>query len=158
MSQARSFRDLVGIPPSTASLHDSTLIIIDAQNEYAEGLLKVTNAETSRKVIASLLQKYREAKGDIVHVVHKTPDGAPVFTPNTRLADEFQELTPLSGEKVVQKQHPGSFAGTDLQAHLESTGSKKLVLVGYMVGNLNSLIFLFLRYPCLKLTLLNPAF
>ena len=46
MSQARSFRDLVGIPPSTASLHDSTLIIIDAQNEYAEGLLKVTNAET----------------------------------------------------------------------------------------------------------------
>lgn len=33
---AQSFRQLLGVPPSTASPSDSTLIIIDAQNEYAE--------------------------------------------------------------------------------------------------------------------------
>jgi hypothetical protein len=31
---AKSFRELTGTPPSTASPADSTLIIIDAQNEY----------------------------------------------------------------------------------------------------------------------------
>jgi hypothetical protein len=28
------FRELIGIPPSTASTKDSVLVIIDAQNEY----------------------------------------------------------------------------------------------------------------------------
>ncbi|KAF4464174.1 isochorismatase family [Fusarium albosuccineum] len=132
MASALSFRDLIGVPPSTASPTDSTLIIIDAQNEYAEGKLKVSNVAESRKVIASLLDKYRAAKGNIVHVVHATPEGAPVFTPGTKLAQEFDELTPKDGEKVIQKNYPGAFASTDLQEHLDKTGSKKIVLTGYM--------------------------
>ncbi len=37
-----------------------------------------------------------------MHVVHGTPEGAPVFTPGTELAEEFKELQPKSesGEKV----------------------------------------------------------
>jgi nicotinamidase-related amidase len=134
MSTALSFRQMIGVPPSTASTSDSTLLIIDAQNEYAEGKLKVTNAQASRVVIASLLQKYRAANGKVVHIVHQTPDGAPVFTPKTSLAEEFHELTPLSGEKVIRKQYPGSFAGTDLDEYLKSTGHNKIVLTGYMVS------------------------
>lgn len=134
MSPAISFREIIGSPPATASTSDSTLVIIDAQNEYAEGKLQVANASESRKVIASLLQRYRTAKGSVVHIVHKTPDGAPVFTPKTRLAEEFEELTPLAGEKVIHKHYPGSFAGTDLQEYLEAQGNKKLVLTGYMVS------------------------
>ena len=126
---AQSFRTLLGAPPSTAKPSDSTLIIIDAQNEYAEGKLKVTNAPETRKAIASLLEKYRNAGGKIVHVVHQTPDGAPVFTPNTKLAEEFEELAPKNGEKVIGKNHPSSFADTDLHEHL---GGGKIVLTGYM--------------------------
>ena len=33
-TMAKSFRELVGIPASTASTKDSVLVIIDAQNEY----------------------------------------------------------------------------------------------------------------------------
>ncbi|KAF4975213.1 hypothetical protein FZEAL_7970 [Fusarium zealandicum] len=132
MTAALSFRDLIGVPPSTASTSDSTLIIIDAQNEYAEGQLKVEKVAESRKAIASLLEKYRAANGKIIHVTHATPDGAPVFTPGTRLAQEFDELAPKDGEKVVQKNFPGAFAGTDLEDHLEKIGSNKIVLTGYM--------------------------
>lgn len=128
-----SFRDLLGVQPSKASPSDSTLIIIDAQNEYADGKLKVSNVAQSRKVISSLLEKYRAAGGNVIHVVHATPEGAPVFTPKTALAEEFEELTPKNGEKVIAKNHPGSFAGTDLAEHLEKLGSKKIVLTGYMV-------------------------
>ncbi|KAF4968007.1 hypothetical protein FSARC_4568 [Fusarium sarcochroum] len=132
MASATSFRELVGVQPSSASPSDSVLIIIDAQNEYAEGKLQVANVAESRKVIASLLEKYRSANGSIVHVVHATPEGAPVFTPGTKLAQEFDELKPRDGESVVEKNFPGSFAKTDLQEILDKTGKKKVVLTGYM--------------------------
>ena len=135
MSSAPSFRSLVGVSPSTATPSDSTLIIIDAQNEYADGKLVCSNTATSRKAIASLLEKYRNAKGSVVHVTHTVPDGAPVFTPGTDLAEEFAELKPKEGEHIVKKNHPSSFADTDLDEYLKGKGdaaSKKLVLTGYM--------------------------
>lgn len=131
---AQSFRQLVGITPSTASPSDSTLVIIDAQNEYAEGKLTVTNAFETRKAITALLKKYRDANGKVVHVTHVVPEGAPVFTPKTKLAEEFEELSPQDGEKVINKQHPSSFADTDLHEILREIGSKKIVLTGYMVN------------------------
>lgn len=76
-----------------------------------------------------------------MHVVHSTPDGAPVFTPGTELAEEFDELKPLSGEKVIKKVHPSSFADTDLHEYL---GGGKIVLTGYMVCKTNLLA---LRVP-----------
>lgn len=135
-SNPQSFRQTIGIPRSTASVKDSTLIIIDAQNEYASGQLKVEHVAQSRKVIADLLSRYRNGGNgsNIVHVVHEVPAGAPVFTPGTALAQEFEELTPKAGEKVVTKNFPSSFARTDLHQYLDSLGDqgKKIVLVGYM--------------------------
>ncbi|KAI0414204.1 Isochorismatase-like protein [Xylaria grammica] len=129
---AKSFRQTVGVPPSTASTGDSVLIIIDAQNEYAVGLLKTEDVKSTRAANAALLEKFRASNSPVVHVVHKTPDGAPVFTPGTPLADEFDELRPREGESVVVKQFPGSFTGTQLQEILEKMGRKKIVLTGYM--------------------------
>lgn len=114
------------------------LVIIDAQNEYSEGKLKVTNAASSGKAIAGLLEKYRQGSGKIVHVTHSTPDGAPVFTPGTDLAKEFSELKAKDGEKTISKHHPSSFADTDLDQYLKSTGLKKIVLTGYMVSRLGT--------------------
>lgn len=135
MSAAQSFRNILGLPGSTASVQDSTLIIIDAQNEYASGHLKVQSVDQSRQVIADLLARYRSGNGkNIVHVVHEVPPGAPVFTPGTALAEEFSEITPKAGEKVIKKNHPSSFAQTDLHEYLSGLGDigKKIVLVGYM--------------------------
>jgi len=129
---AKGFRELIGVPPSTASTKDSILVIIDAQNEYATGHLKTENVASTRKAISTLLEKYRAASAPIVHIVHQVPAGAPVFTPDTDLAKEFSELTPKDGEKVISKQQPGSFTGTDLDAYIKTTNKLKLVLTGYM--------------------------
>ncbi|KAK0943722.1 hypothetical protein LTR48_003829 [Friedmanniomyces endolithicus] len=129
---ASSFRELTGVSPSSASPSDSTLIIIDAQNEYAEGKAKVTNAPESRKAMAALLEKYRKAGGKVVHVTHTVPDGAPVFTPGTKLAEEFEELKPKDGEKEIKKEHPSAFVETELESYLKGIGGKKVVLTGYM--------------------------
>jgi len=94
--------------------------------------LKTANVASTRKAISTLLEKYRAASAPLVHIVHRTPDGAPVFTPGSSLAEEFSELTPKSGEKVIGKQYPGSFTGTDLEEYIKSTGKSKVVLCGYM--------------------------
>ncbi|KAK9899044.1 isochorismatase [Cystobasidium minutum MCA 4210] len=129
---AQSFRQLAGIPDATASVKDSVLIIIDAQNEYAKGALAVDDIKTSRPAIQRLLERYRSGNGKIVHVVHDVPEGTPVFTPQTELAEEFEELQPKDGETVVHKKYPGSFAETDLDNLLKKIDAKKVVLVGYM--------------------------
>jgi nicotinamidase-related amidase len=131
---AQSFRQMLGISPSTATPSDSSLIIIDAQNEYADGHLKTADVNSTRAAIAGLVNTYRDAgKGDyIVHVVHDTSKEAPVFTIGTPLAQEFAEVAAKPGEKVVHKVHPGSFADTDLDEHLQKSGQKKVVLCGYM--------------------------
>ncbi|KAI9657435.1 MAG: hypothetical protein M1821_003117 [Bathelium mastoideum] len=132
MASATSFRATIGIPPSKANPSDSALVIIDAQNEYVSGKLAVSNADTSRAAISDLLSRYRKAGGKIVHVTHQVPDGAPVFTPGTDLAKEFDELQPKSGEITVTKQFPGSFTKTDLDDLLKKESVKKVVLCGYM--------------------------
>ncbi|MCJ1290364.1 hypothetical protein MMC34_001900 [Xylographa carneopallida] len=132
MPGVQSFRELIGVSPSTASSSDSALVIIDAQEEYASGLLKVSNASSSCAAIASLLKKYRAAKGAIVHIYHETPEGAPVFTPRKAVSGPMRGLEAEAGEKVIWKKHPGSYAGTDLQEWLDGEGVKKVVLVGYM--------------------------
>ncbi|KAI9147035.1 Isochorismatase-like protein [Paramyrothecium foliicola] len=133
MASAASFRSIVGAPASTASTSDSVLIIIDAQNEYKNGKMRVSEVESSAAVIAALLSKYRSAGAPVVHVLQATPEGFPVFTPGTELANEFEELAPREGESVVMKHFPGSFTETNLQDILKATGRSKVVLTGYMV-------------------------
>jgi nicotinamidase-related amidase len=136
MSTVVSFKQILGAPPSTFSPSDSVLIIIDAQNEYANGKLAVSNLAHSRPNILKILNAFRKANGHIVHILHQVPEGAPVFTPNTDLALEFEELrpTPDSTEKevTVTKNFPGSFTQTNLKEVVEKSGLKKILIVGYM--------------------------
>lgn len=92
--------------------------------------MKTAHVDSTRKAIAQLLETYRAASAPLVHIVHKTPDGAPLFTPGTSLAKEFSELEPKSGEKVIAKEFSSSFSGTDLDAYLKETKRQKIVLTG----------------------------
>jgi len=99
----KSFRSFLGVEPSNPTPKDSVLVIVDAQNEYDHGLLAISDVKSSRAIIGDVLQKYRDAHGDVVHVRHATPDGAPLFTPGTELAEEFSELNKGSDEEKVRR-------------------------------------------------------
>lgn len=99
---------------------------------YADGKLQTAEVESTRSAIKSLLDTYRSANAPVIHIWHKTPPGAPVFTADTPLAEIFDVLKPLDTESIVSKLHPGSFTGTDLQELIQKTGRSKLALVGYM--------------------------
>lgn len=135
MSDAKSFRSMLGISHVSCEPKSSVLIIIDAQGEYADGLLKTYDVSSTRSNIAALLQAYRtQAPQNVVHITHSVPAGAPVFTPDTPLAQPFPEVAPKSSEMHIWKQQPGAFTGTDLDAHLQTLGdaAKTVVLCGYM--------------------------
>lgn len=107
----------------------------EKKKRYAEGHLKVSQVDSSRKAIAALLTKYRSAHAPVAHIVHEVSAGAPIFTPRTSLAREFRELVPPADsatEKTIGKEHPGAFTGTSLADFLHETGRKKVVLTGYM--------------------------
>jgi hypothetical protein len=57
--------------------------------------------------------------GNIIHVRRRTPEGAPIFTPRTTRANEFDELKTKDGATVIWKKLPGSFAQTELQKELD---------------------------------------
>ncbi|KAL8950933.1 MAG: hypothetical protein Q9222_003055 [Ikaeria aurantiellina] len=125
-----SFRSFLGIPPSKPTPADTVLVIVDAQNEYDHGLLAIHEVEKSRKVIGQVLQKWRDADGQVVHVLHQTPDGAPLFTPGTELERELEELEPKQGEEVIHKSKPCAFSDTKLEEYLKQAGKTKILLVG----------------------------
>ncbi|KAL8991905.1 MAG: hypothetical protein Q9169_007546 [Polycauliona sp. 2 TL-2023] len=127
-----SFRSFLGLPDSNPSPNDTVLIIVDAQNEYDHGLLAIHDVASSRAVIGKVLEKWRKAGGDVVHVLHEVPEGAPLFTPGTELEGEFEELGVREGEEVIRKPKPCAFSDTTLDAHLKKLGKTKIVLVGYM--------------------------
>jgi len=101
-SAPSSFRSLIGADPSTATPTDSTLLIIDAQNEYATGALRTVDVGSTSAAIATLLGRYRERGGDVVHVLHRTPKGAPVFDAGGERGegDEMEGVRARGGEKV----------------------------------------------------------
>jgi nicotinamidase-related amidase len=109
---AQSFRATIGLGPSTASLNDSVLLLVDVQNEYHHGKLAVKNFNASASAISQLLNRYRAAGGDVIHVFHETSAEAPIFTTGTELAEPWDGVKPRDGESVVKKPAPISFTGT----------------------------------------------
>jgi nicotinamidase-related amidase len=126
----QTLRALLGIKDNKPTLADSVLVIIDAQNEYATGLLKVARINETRAAIKALLDRYRSSGGSVIHVAAQLPEGAPVFTPNTPLASILDELAPVEGEPVVHKAHASAYTGTDFQKHLDATKKTKIAVVG----------------------------
>ena len=63
---AERLPSFLGVEPSKPTTQDSVLVIVDAQNEYDHGLLAISDVKSSRAVIGDVLNKYRDAKGDVV--------------------------------------------------------------------------------------------
>lgn len=134
----RTLLELSGATPRLAPLAQSVLVIIDAQNEYVHGSLPLAEVGTAIAETARLLAAARRLGAPVVHVVHHSASGRPLFAPGTHGAEIVAELTPASAEPVVLKRLPNAFAGTglaDMLARLAPGGRTSLVLAGFMTYN-----------------------
>ena len=115
------------------------LVIIDAQQEYFEGLLPIQypNRDESIARIAAAMDAASSADVPVVVVKHEMPEGAPIFVSGTATFPLHPELDKRS-DKVsheLTKIYASIFADTDLEQWLRERNIDTITLVGYMTNN-----------------------
>ena len=99
------------------------LLLIDIQNIYfTPGPLLLHKPKEAAKNAARLLEKFREEGKTVIHVQHEF--GA--------LDCIHKTVEPLEGEKIIHKEFPSSFLGTDLLEYLQENEIEALVVAGMM--------------------------
>lgn len=131
MSDLTTLRDIVGLGNAASPISDSALVIIDAQNTYREGVMKLDGVEPALEECKALLQRFRAAGRPVFHIQHDAGAGSPydLTAPIGQISDV---VAPMEGEPVITKNFPNSFAQTDLDQQLTQAGIKNLILTGFM--------------------------
>ncbi|ARU88203.1 cysteine hydrolase family protein [Pseudomonas sp. M30-35] len=131
MSHPQTLLQLTGRSHAPATLKTATLLVIDTQEEYRSGVLKLPQVEQAVAQIAKLLDAARAIGTPIVHVKHLgIPDG--VLDPRGPRGNHIPELAPLAGEPVIEKRLPNAFSGTELHERLQALGRLDLIVCGFM--------------------------
>ena len=131
MPQPQTLMQITGRSFAPAHLKNATLLIIDAQEEYRSGVLRLPGLESAVAEIASLLAAARAAGTPVVHVKHLGIPGGFLDPQGTR-GQPIPEVAPLPGEIVVEKRLPNAFSGTDLHDRLQAIGRLDLIVCGFM--------------------------
>jgi len=109
------------------------LLVVDVQNEYFTGKLPVTYPPGSLNNILSMIDYAREHGVPVVVVQHTAPQqDAPFFRKGTEGWNLHPEITARHYDHLIEKNLPGSFTGTDLEAWLRNKHIDTVVITGYM--------------------------
>lgn len=128
---AKTLLQLAGATPTPSRLSLSVLVLIDIQNEYFDGPLKLSGVEAAAEVAAGLLARARALGTPVVHVRQRGRAGG-AFDPDVPRGQIHASTAPLPGEAVIDKGLPNSFANTTLAEVLEGIGPRPLVVAGFM--------------------------
>ncbi|MBY4013522.1 isochorismatase family protein [Rhodococcus fascians] len=115
------------------------LIVIDVQQEYFEGVLKIQYPPRDES-LANIVRTIEAAVAQDVPVAivqHEMPEGSPAFvkgTPTYELHPDIQAVVQPSFERV-EKQYSSVFAGTDVAKWLQGNNVDTVTIVGYMTNN-----------------------
>ena len=136
----RTLRELAGVAPTFfpgASLATArtAVVLIDYQHEYHAGPLALPE-EAAASAAARRLRCWADRLGvAVIHVLHRTPAGGPLFAEGSPGEAPLAGLTPAAGETVIYKRLPSAFAGTGLADALAAKGIDTLLIAGYMTHN-----------------------
>ena len=110
----------------------TALLVIDVQmalaHEDASGAER--SCHGAEENIAALLQKFRDAGDQVVHIHHHGTQEDDPFHPDAPGSVVQPFAAPLSTEPVVVKTGSSGFVGTQLQALLKEAGVEQVVLCG----------------------------
>ena len=106
------------------------LLIIDVQNEYFTGALRITHPAGHLEQILKVMDA---ASGRIPTVVIQHHcDDRPIFRPGSREWELHPEVAGRPRELLIQKSLPGSFTNTPLEDWLREHGITTVTIAGYM--------------------------
>jgi nicotinamidase-related amidase len=131
MTENATLRQLVGLADQAAALSDSTLIMIDCQNTYTQGVMELEGVQPALDQAAELLDRARSAGIPVVHVMHDAGEGSP-YDVRAEIGQIVDRVAPREGELVIVKAFPNAFIGTDLDQRLSAAPGRDLILAGFM--------------------------
>ena len=131
MNQPQTLLQLTGRTYAPALLSNATLLIIDAQEEYRSGVLRLPELDTALAEILALQAAARENGTPIVYVKHLGVAGG-LLDPRGPRGQLLTEISPLNDEPLIEKRMPNAFSGTDLHDTLQSFGRLDVIVCGFM--------------------------
>ncbi|MGB4864792.1 MAG: cysteine hydrolase family protein [Hyphomicrobium sp.] len=131
MAASKTLRELTGMGYTPTTVGQSALVLIDCQNTYREGVMRLEGVEPALVECQALLQRFRDAGRPVIHIQHNAGEGSP-YDVNARIGAIADVVAPAAGEPVVVKAYPSSFEKTNLDELLKGYGVTDLTLVGFM--------------------------
>lgn len=109
------------------------LLVIDVQNEYFTGKLKVTypDSTTSLANIIKTMDYAKENNMPIIIVQHTSISGE-TFVKGTNEWEIHSEILKKPYDYIIEKNKPSSFCGTNLEEILKKENIEGVVIAGYM--------------------------
>lgn len=115
------------------------LIVIDAQQEYFDGLLPIQFPERGDSIanIQKAIDAAQNTDTPIVLVQHELPTEAPVFATGSSTWQNHPTIAAYedAAAKRISKQFSSIFADTDLETWLREQDIDTITLAGYMTNN-----------------------
>ncbi|MFF8731966.1 cysteine hydrolase family protein [Streptomyces sp. NPDC015171] len=124
----KTLRQLNGFDETPAELSDATLILVDYQNTYTDGVMELDGWRPAVDNAEALLARARKAGTPVIHIVDKGYDL------KSKAGQIIPALKPVKGEPVVVKSVPNGFHGTDLADKVKKAGHKKVIVAGFMTN------------------------
>jgi nicotinamidase-related amidase len=131
MPELTTLRALSGLPSTPPSLAESTLIMIDCQNTYVDGIMALDGVAAALDEAAVLLDRARSAGIPIIHFQHDAGEGTP-YDIRAEVGQIVDRVAPREDETVIVKHFPNSFVQTDLDDRLKAASAHNLLLAGFM--------------------------
>ncbi|NEX63079.1 cysteine hydrolase family protein [Noviherbaspirillum galbum] len=135
------------------------LLVIDVQNEYFTGSLRIEHPPVSVSLpnIGRAMDAASAAGIPVIVVQHDLPETAPVFARGSRNWQLHEEVARRPADHHVMKSMASAFTGTDLAAWLSSHGIDTLAIAGYMTHNCDAATIFHASHAGLKVELLQDA-
>ncbi|BBX01267.1 cysteine hydrolase [Mycolicibacterium moriokaense] len=131
MTAPQTLRAMSGLPLAPVSLDDSTLVLIDCQNTYTQGVMELEGVQAALDEAAVLLDRARRAGTPVIHIQHDDGPGS-LYDVEGESGAIVAQVAPRDGERVVIKNYPNAFVETDLDEILKAANASNLVLAGFM--------------------------
>jgi nicotinamidase-related amidase len=126
-----TLRELASLPARPAALSESTLVLIDCQNTYTQGVMELDGVQAALDEAAALLDRARSAGIPVIHIQHDDGPGS-LYDIAGESGAIAGQVAPRGGEPVIVKNFPNSFVQTDLENELKAVGATNLILAGFM--------------------------
>jgi nicotinamidase-related amidase len=120
-----------------ATTNRRALIVIDVQNEYVTGNLRIEypDINVSLANIGMAMDIAKEALIPIIVVQQYAPAVSPVFAQGSNEWELHEVVRTRKWNHYIEKKLPSAFAGTDLAEWLNANKIDTLAVTGYMTHN-----------------------